>query len=222
MTTGTPQQIVVGPVALRRCALDKGHSRTLGWVTGSIPDRHFGDTPVALPVAGGQNLPVTVERCDQCGFDGEDWDDASAIGAVVGLPARWVEAVSGLTSNDSHRRLVADMWSVAEYADHVREVLFSMRFLLDTAVAQPGADLGKAPEPRFEREPRFIEVDSALAGIDREATSLRDRLSELPPSGWNSVVIVDGNEVDPHWIVRHAVHDATHHLLDVERLRGDL
>ena len=175
-----------------------------------------------MPVAGGQNLPVTVERCDQCGFDGEDWDDATAIGAVVGLPARWVEAVSGLTSNDSHRRPVADMWSVAEYADHVREVLFSMRFLLDTAVAQPGADLGKAPEPRFEREPRFIEVDSALAGIDREATSLRDRLSELTPSGWSSVVIVDGNEVDPHWIVRHAVHDATHHLLDVERLRADL
>ena len=107
-------------------------------MTGSIPDRHFGDTPVALPVAGGQNLPVTVERCDQCGFDSEDWDDATAIGAVVGLPARWVEAVSGLTSNDSHRRPVADMWSVAEYADHVREVLFSMRFLLDIAVARPG------------------------------------------------------------------------------------
>jgi len=165
---------------------------------------------------------VIAERCDQCGFDGEDWDDAAAIDAVVGLPARWFEAVSGLASNDSHRRPVADMWSIAEYVDHVREILFSMRFLLDTAVAQPGADLGKAPEPRFEREPRFIDVDSALAGIDREATSLRDRLSELPPSGWSSVVIVDGSEVDPHWIVRHAVHDATHHLLDVERLRRDL
>jgi hypothetical protein len=114
------------------------------------------------------------------------------------------------------------MWSIAEYADHVREVLFSMRFLLDTAIAQPGADLGEAPEPPFEREPRVIDVDSVLAGIDREATSLRGRLSELSPSAWSSKVIVDGNEVDPHWIVRHAVHDATHHLLDVERLRREL
>ena len=48
---------------------------------------------------------MTVERCDQCGFDGEDWDDATATEAVVGLPARWVEAVSGLTSDDTHHLL---------------------------------------------------------------------------------------------------------------------
>jgi len=33
------------------------------------------------------------------------------------------------------------MWSIAEYADHVRRVLFGMRFLLDTAVTQPGTVL---------------------------------------------------------------------------------
>ena len=165
---------------------------------------------------------MPAERCDRCGFDGDDWDDATAIEAVVGLPARWVEALSGVSSDDSHRRPIADMWSIAEYTDHVREVLFGMRFLLDVAVAQPGADLGEAPEPRFEHEPRAIDADGALAGIDLEAVSLRDRLSALPPSAWSSVVLVDGKEVDPRWIVRHAIHDATHHLLDVERLRGEL
>jgi len=29
---------------------------------------------------------------------------------------------------------------------------------------------------------------------------------------------LDGDEIGPHWIARHAVHDATHHLLDVRRL----
>jgi hypothetical protein len=175
-----------------------------------------------LATAAGRIDLVTMERCDHCGFDGEDWNDANAIKAVAGLPARWVEAVSGLTSDHLRRRPVAEMWSIAEYADHVREVLFGMRFLLDTAVMQPGTDLGKPPEPRFDPEPRLIEIDSALAGIDREATSLRDRLAELPPTAWCSKAIVDENEIDPHWIVRHAVHDATHHLLDVERLRGAL
>ena len=114
------------------------------------------------------------------------------------------------------------MWSIGEYTDHVREVLFGMRFLLDVAVSQPGVDLGASPESRFDAEARPIEVDSALAGIDREASALRESLSELPPDAWTSIVILDGAGVDPHWIVRHAVHDATHHLLDVERLRDAL
>jgi len=34
--------------------------------------------------------------------------------------------------------------------------------------------------------------------------------------------IVDGDRVDLHWIARHAVHDPTHHLRDVARLRAAL
>ena len=32
------------------------------------------------------------------------------------------------------------MWSIAEYADHVREVLFGMRFVLDTALTFDGRE----------------------------------------------------------------------------------
>jgi hypothetical protein len=35
-------------------------------------------------------------------------------------------------------------------------------------------------------------------------------------------VIVADEAVDLHWIARHAVHDATHHLQDVTRLRANL
>jgi hypothetical protein len=33
---------------------------------------------------------------------------------------------------------------------------------------------------------------------------------------------VDGDELDVHWIARHAVHDSTHHLDDIARLRAAL
>jgi hypothetical protein len=161
---------------------------------------------------------VTAEQCEQCGFDGDDWTDTGALEAVAELPSRWTSAVSGLRSRDLLRRPVPDMWSIGEYTDHVREVLFGMRFLLDAAVSQPGVDLGASPESRFDTEARPIEVESALAGTDREVTALRETLSDA----WTSIVILDGAGVDPHWIVRHAVHDATHHLLDVERLRRAL
>jgi hypothetical protein len=114
------------------------------------------------------------------------------------------------------------MWSIAEYVDHVREVLFGMRFLLDVALADPGTDLGDAPVPTLEPEPRVVDVDAALAGLAAEAEQLGDTLAATTPKAWTSQVIVDGDELDVHWIARHAVHDPTHHLDDVARLRATL
>jgi hypothetical protein len=165
---------------------------------------------------------VIVERCEQCGFDGGTWSDAAAMRAIGALPVRWAEAVDGLTADDVHRRPISRMWSIAEYADHVREVLFGMRFMLDVAVAQPGRDLGDPPNAPFDPQPRVVDVAAALSGIEREAKELHDRLTELPASAWESTVIVGGDEVDPHWIARHAVHDPTHHLADIQRLRESL
>ena len=162
---------------------------------------------------------VDFERCDECGFNGEAWTDAAALSAITDLPTRFANAVASLSSDDLLRRPVDGQWSIAEYADHVREVLFGMRFLLDMALTQPGTDLGRSPSSPFESEPRHIDIDVALVGIEREATSLLESFSELSPEEWHSIVTFDGASVDPHWIVRHAVHDSTHHLLDIEHLR---
>lgn len=162
---------------------------------------------------------VDFERCDECGFNGEEWSDAAAISAIAGLPTRFANAVAGLGSDDLLRRPVGGQWSIAEYADHVREVLFGMRFLLDITVTQPGADLGESPSSSFEPDPRQIDIDAALLGIEREATSFLDSLAALAPNQWDAIVTLDRTDVDPHWIVRHAVHDSNHHLLDIERLR---
>ena len=162
---------------------------------------------------------VDFERCDECGFSGEAWSDAAAISAIQDLPTRFADVVAGLSSDDLLGRPVDGRWSIAEYADHVREVLFGMRSLLDIAVTQPGTDLGESTSSPFEPEPRQIDIDAAVAGIEREVTSLLRMFSELSTNQWDSVVTLDGANVDPHWIVRHAVHDSTHHLLDIERLR---
>jgi hypothetical protein len=165
---------------------------------------------------------VVVERCEECGFDGAGWSDAEAFDVIAELPERWRAATAGISAADVRGRPIAGVWSIAEYVDHVREVLFGMRFVLDSAVAEPGIDLGAGPEPAFEPSPRHIDVESALAGIAREAESLRQRLREINPRDWDSTAIVGDHEVDAHWISRHAVHDATHHLLDVERLHAAL
>jgi hypothetical protein len=163
-----------------------------------------------------------VETCDECGFDGRAWSDADAVSTISDLPRRFSDAVAGLADADLERRPIPTMWSIAEYVDHVREVLFGMRFLLDSALDDPGGDLGDAPAPSFEPEPRAIDVDAALAGLAAEAQELGDALAAAPSDMWNSHVIVDGDELDLHWIARHAVHDPTHHLGDIARLRASL
>lgn len=163
-----------------------------------------------------------VEVCGECGFDGGAWTDTDAVSAISDLPGRWSDAVAGLTDAELRRRPIPTMWSIAEYVDHVREVLFGMRFLLDTAVNDPGTDLGEHPEPTFEPEPRAIDIDVALAGLSREAEQLGDALANTPPPTWTSTVIVSGDMLDLHWVARHAVHDPTHHLRDVSRLRAAL
>jgi hypothetical protein len=165
---------------------------------------------------------MTVEHCDECGFDGSEWTDQAALDAVEDLPERWQAAISGLNIFELHRRPLSDMWSIAEYADHEREVLFGMRFLLDIAVDRPGTDLGTSPVPRFDREARPVDLEVELTRITEEVKLLSASFATLAPAAWASVVVLDGQQIDPHWIVRHALYDPTHHLLDVERLRSAL
>jgi DinB superfamily len=165
---------------------------------------------------------MPVERCGECGFDGDDWTDASALDAIGELPERFRTATAGIGQHDAVRRPLPATWSIVEYVDHVREVLVGMRFVLGSALAQPGVDLGEAPEPRFDPEPRAIDLDAALDGLEREAVALGSRLREVPEHARYHKVTVGEDELDARWTCRHAVHDATHHLMDVERLRAAL
>jgi hypothetical protein len=165
---------------------------------------------------------VSLEQCPACGFDAGDWTDAAAIAAIEHLPGQWKTAIAGLTVRDLLHRPIDQMWSIAEYTDHVREVLFGMRFLLAAALSQPGTDLGPAPATEFTSEARTVDSEAALDGMEHEAGTLGRELSELSADRWSLAVMFDGATVDPHWIARHGVHDGTHHLLDVARLRRHL
>ncbi len=164
----------------------------------------------------------TVEQCAECGFDGGAWTDAGAVEAVGHLGERWAAALAGLPAGELQRRPITDMWSIVEYTDHVREVLFAMRFVVDAAVAEPGVHLGDPPSTVFSDVPRPIDPRAALEGLTEEATALAARLRQLPEDRWTATAFIGEDEIDVHWIGRHALHDADHHLGDVRRLRAAL
>jgi hypothetical protein len=65
-----------------------------------------------------------IERCELCGFDGRAWSDTAALARIADLPRLWTDALGGLSAQQLQRRPLPRTWSVAEYADHVREMLF--------------------------------------------------------------------------------------------------
>jgi hypothetical protein len=165
---------------------------------------------------------LVVEQCPQCGFDGAAWTDGDATTMIAELPARCAASIDGLRDNELQRRPITSMWSIAEYLDHVRETTFGMRFILAIALEAPGTDLGEPPASSFDPAPRLVDVRAALDGLREEAEQLHEQLRQLAGPSWESTVVVGGEVVDVHWIARHAVHDATHHLSDIERLRERL
>ncbi len=165
---------------------------------------------------------MTLERCDECGFDSKAWTDDDALAAVAALPDRWCQAVHGLDTTQVNTRPIPTMWSIGEYSDHIRETIFGMRFLLDTATTTPGTVLGPPPEPAFQPEPRPFDVDVAISAFAAEITQLVERLEQLEPHERDMTVTIGNDTVDARWIVRHAIHDVTHHLGDIKRLPAEI
>lgn len=159
------------------------------------------------------------ETCEECAFDGARWSEGDTITTLPILAVLWQGYLEGASDEVLTTRPDPTCWSIAEYTDHVREVLFGMRFLLDSALAEPGKDLGQSPGPRFDDRSRVIDVEAALDGIEHEGRELASTLAELEPGRWSDGVTVDGDHVDVNWIARHCVHDAIHHVQDVGRIR---
>jgi hypothetical protein len=172
-----------------------------------------------LVVLAGQDDRVAIETCDECGFNGTDWSDEAVLAAIADLPGRWVQATAGLSNEDATRRSIPGMWSIAEYSDHVRETIFGMRFVIDLAIDSPGIDLGEHSEARFDDAPRPLDLARSIRGFQKEVRLLLECLSRLSDEERAVTAVMAGDRVGVAWITRHAIHDVTHHLGDVRRLR---
>ncbi len=51
---------------------------------------------------------------------------------------------------------------------------------------------------------------------------LLERIAPLRRGQYSATVIIAGDTVDVHWIIRHPLHDGTHHLTDLAALRAAL
>ena len=158
------------------------------------------------------------ETCDACGFETSDYDLRDALNTLRSIPTMWGHAVEGVDDTLLRERPAPDVWSAAEYTAHSADVVEAMGRLLHGILTVDGLAVEAVPEG---------DAPDASGGFGAAAARLRANVERLharaqragpeDDPAWRRRATVGGDEVDGGWALRHAVHDATHHLMDLGR-----
>jgi DinB family protein len=148
---------------------------------------------------------------------------AEAITAIRGLPRRFRAPLTRLLPGEDDSVLRArpepQTWSALEYAAHVRDVLgwyegWVRQILAEERPVLEGIDRDDAAvEHRYnEQDPEAV-VDELAARAEALAASLE----AVPDDAWDRIGVRGGEERSIATHARRAVHEGSHHLLDIGR-----
>ena len=167
-----------------------------------------------------------AELCDECGYV---YGVITRAEIPLALRARSVDFRTRLDNLDDEvvrAHPLSGTWSVLEYACHVRDLFRVQRERVELALVED--------EPRFtpmrreERvlEDRYNEQDPTTVGDELvgSAGRLSATFELLDESGWTRTGVYNWPSTQVRtveWIGQHTVHEAEHHLRDVDRLTAD-
>lgn len=158
------------------------------------------------------------ETCASCLFDGAEYDGRDALGTLRALGPMWRQTVEGLPEGLLLARPAPAVWSAAEYAAHSGDVVQAMGRLLHGILALDDLEVEAVPEGHA---PDVADgFEAALSRLEANLTRLHDaalRVGADDDPRWGRTAVAAGHVVDAGWVLRHAIHDVSHHLSDVGR-----
>jgi hypothetical protein len=163
-----------------------------------------------------------VERCDGCGFE---WDavPVEEIRPRLHAAAEQFRVVFAAGGSRLLERPDPDTWSAVEYGCHVRDVLLNVRDRMIVGLAQDNP----TPKPMFAAlrvdaglyaadhpDNLAVEIPIAAGLLDRTLAALTDdQLGRRIFYAWPRPV-----SRTLRWVAAQALHEAEHHLGDVNRV----
>jgi hypothetical protein len=161
--------------------------------------------------------------CPECGLEYEEMPVADAIAAIRGFGRRYRAPLTRLLPGEDdtvlRQRPGPDVWSALEYAAHVRDVFGFYEAWIRQILASDRPEL-KGPDPdEMAREARYNEQDpgGVAEGVEVRAEALAATLERVPDDGWDRIGIRRDEERSVLFTARRAVHEGSHHLLDIGR-----
>ena len=165
------------------------------------------------------------ERCPECAFDPTAFGPAELPAAVAGLSRRYQAPLTRFLAGEDESILLTrpslDVWSALAYACHVRDVLSVFdariaRMLTEDVPALGWWDHEAAVEAdAYEKQPPA----AVAAAVAANAAALSATLSAVPEEGWDRTgTRRDGELFTVLGAARFALHEGTHHLLDIGRV----
>lgn len=163
-----------------------------------------------------------VEHCEERGYRYDDLDRVELGAAVRQLAdeqaARLVQAPAARLRTRPGPR----SWSVLEYGCHLRDVLTVQRDRIAHALTADSPRFSSMRREERAVEERYNDQDpaSVALALAEAAEALARLLDGLQPTEWLRTGIYNYPTTrvrSVEWIARHTVHEARHHLQDVDR-----
>ena len=162
---------------------------------------------------------MTIETCAECRFDGAHYNRTDIRRSLTSMAVRWRWAAEDIDESVLAQRPAPNVWSAAEYAGHTALVIASLHELLKLMTTEPGLKL-EVPYPtdaQADDAPYKETFEEGVDLIEKYATVIDKTIAGLDEEHWRATVQLDDDIVDSDWVVRHAVHDSSHHLADIAR-----
>jgi hypothetical protein len=162
---------------------------------------------------------MTHERCLECGFDGAGYDDASLLDALRALGPRW-RALLAASGAELRARPEPSVWSAIEYAAHTRDIVALHVYGVEQAltVDEPAlpaieGDLVDSAAATY----GTADPDDVGAELSTQASLLAQVADDGGSAAWSRGITIGDSRIDVRGLLEHALHDALHHVRDVER-----
>ena len=162
-----------------------------------------------------------MDSCSECGFV---YDDVAldAVGAAVSGAADRLAATLEAADGLQRTRPGPKVWSALEYACHLRDVFEVQRQRLERALTEDTpvfAPMGRDERAVTERY-NAQDVAAVASQLRSGAAGFAADLTTLDEAQWRRRGVYNWPEPAPRtmaWLARHTLHEAVHHLQDVER-----
>jgi MOSC domain-containing protein YiiM len=163
-------------------------------------------------------MPTPAETCEACRFDGAQYTLSDTLGTLRALPVMWRWAVEGIDASVLATRPAPETWSALEYTVHSAEVAEIHRLGLEILLS--GEDLVLGDDDVTLGDPdTSAGVDAALDRLQSALLAEQDVAADVPDGDprWDHTISAGAQVNDASWLVRHTVHDVSHHLMDIGR-----